>query len=235
MRATFAALLLILACLAAAQQPVQEKKPSLYVRTKQQIQVLIQEHPTGAEDVTVAAIDAGYPADLLSDQVQKLGTYLGVEPRWAGPIEMRAGSPSAKFSVNGLIDKEKKVFRLQPIVRAFAGAPSPNTVDTIQILFVRERGWQDDLLTYELPGVVELEAMRHNDPDMLEYRVHLLTQDESKIVIPEKHAPPPAPNKVVVTEPSKTLYYVLLGVAGVAAGVLVYLALLRSKPRRAGS
>lgn len=232
MRLLLASILLApVLCLAQGEQP--KKDLSLFLRVRPQITMLIQEHQTGAEDVTIGAVDPKYPAELLKEQVEKLGQYLGVPPRWLY-LQPKAGTMTAAFSINGLIDREKGVYRLQPIVRAFAGAPEPFTVTGMQIIFAKERGGANDLATYAIPGVLELEVMRTFNPDMLEYRVHLLSQDPEKLVIPEKHTPKPQEPVETKSEPSRTLFYVLLVVAGLAASVLVYLALLRL-PSRTGS
>jgi hypothetical protein len=233
-------LLVLCAAWGNAQQSTTPK--SLFLTVRPDVTLLVEDTSTKKE-ATIGTVNPNYPADLLRSQIETLGKLVDGNVRGLRMEESKDGKGNSylkvKFGINNLIDHERKVYRLQEIARAFAGAPDPYTVHGIHVTFAHELGDAQNIASYSLPGVVNVEAMRTADPNgplaaTLEYRIELLTQDASKIVIPEHSAPPKA--SVPQDEPSGSpmLFYVLLGLAALAAGALVYLALLRanSKTRR---
>lgn len=194
--------------------------------------ITVQPHG-GGELVEVRTLRPDYPADLMQAQVVKLGQYLGS----AATIEyiQRAadGSLAARFGVDGLIDEQGRRYRLAPIAKAFAGAPQPSTVNGIHIILVGQSGYENDIGRYRKPGAYEVEALRTGGAQlpMLEYRIRLLSQDPAMLDIPEKLPQPSRAQDGKPPQTSDTLYYVLVVVAAIAAGVLVYLALLRASAR----
>lgn len=81
-------------------------------------------------------------------------------------------------------------------------------------------------------GTVKLQAVPLSNPNGVEYRVQLLTQDPAKIHIPDDRKVTP---KVADNAPKKgsQVDWVLIGsfaAAALAVGALVYSLLLRAKP-----
>jgi hypothetical protein len=234
-----AILLLGLAWPGSLAQPAAEQMPSF----KPDVTLVVREHPMSAELVEVTAFRPDYPSDLLQDQIETLGRELGSAPR--GLIVRKAtldeGNPNltfvkATFAVDGLIDREAQVLRLQPILRAFAGAPDPFTVDELLILFDGEKPGPRTVKSH-ITDSVEARATFVAAPAEIEYRVLLKSQDPSKILFPdqadERKAPAEPSGKQ--SGPSPVFYAALLAGA-LAVGALVYLALLRGGGRdtRAG-
>ena len=86
------------------------------------------------------------------------------------------------------------------------------------------------LSKYTLPGVVTGEARFTNDAPLkgIEYRIKLFTQDPAQITFPDKIEPgkPPSAQPVPMSD-NRTTIIVLVCLAGLAAGALVYFAMLR--------
>ena len=228
-------LLALAACVASGQQ----KDPdSLFLTMRPDVLIRVKEHELGPENVNLDVLKVNYPPDLLQSQIRKLGRLLGGEARILYIQQTQsADDPSAKFlkasfSVSGIIDRQLKLYRLSPIAQAFAGAPEPFTIRGIQVVLENETGYAGDLAKDQVKGAWRAEAMRTLRPlPMLEYRIELLSQDPAKLSLPEKVAP-----KMVVSTSSSSstssALYALLAVVAIAAGVLVYLALLRVPARK---
>jgi hypothetical protein len=199
----------------------------------------VKEHPTGAEDVEVTVLDGRYPETLLRSQMDELGRRLGTPPRglivYRDDVAPEISFLKATFAVTGLIDRPRGILHLEPIVQAFAGAPAPFTVNGLDVLFENEtpnthtvKAWQGDS--------AEVEALfQQGAVPMIEYRVKLLTQDRDKISIPSE--PTAEAPKVEPPQPkshSDVLMIVLIAVAALAVGALVYSVLLKRslKPSR---
>lgn len=209
--------------------------------------VVITEHPTTAENVTITMLDPNYPTDLLRSQAEAIGraTGAGVRGLFVQKREMVAGRPDmvfarASFATNHLISREEGLLRLQPVVRAFAGAPEPYQVQSIAITFDGERPLSHTLQRFR-SDAVDVQAnfasgTGKEAPFGVEYRVALLTQDPEKIVIPDRFEPTkPKPAPTAEAPGGRTsLDVVLVVVAVLAAGVLVYLLVLRMGPRERG-
>lgn len=235
MRTVFMAFLGILAAFVGAQEG------SLFSTVRPDVMVVVREHSTGAEMVTITAIPKGYPAELLRAQVLAMGQELGVEPRGVTLTAPKLGTEAtvsfirAEFAVNGLIDRELGVVRLQPIVRAFCGAPEPHTVKGLKIAFEGEKTTKKMLQRFAIPDVLALEGRSSLSPVGIEYQVRLDDQDSSKVKIPDEYVPPAnqTPVQSPSTGPSRSLLIGLFVLAGLGVGALVYLAILRSGSRNA--
>jgi hypothetical protein len=231
MRAGFALPLLALACLAGAQE-----RASLFSTVRADVTVVVSEHSTSADMVEITMLNPEYPADLLKKQAEAIGQYLGTGVRFSepvGPIQLSDGTKftfiKAKFATDGLIDRKAGVLRLEPILKAFAGAPEPYTVNGFAITFDAELPQATTVREFNIPGVLEAEGRVSTAPAGIEYRVRLLNQDPSRIKFPERLDPQTGrPEGETADAPDRRgLIIGLFVVAGVAVAALVYLALLR--------
>lgn len=213
-----------------------------------QVSVVVRKHPTGADMVEITPVKADYPVELLRRQAEAIGVNTGVPSRGVSltRVDYGGGKPElkflkAKFATNNLIDRESGSLRLEPIVRAFTGAPEPFTVSVIDIHFADEipDAKQIKKLKNESVAVVgnqQILSGHKGVPTGVEYRVMLLTQDPAKISIPV-HAPD-LPTKTANDQTpgkrSPVLLMALIALASISAGALVYCLMLgarRQKPR----
>lgn len=226
-----APLLILLAAVIAWPQP-QAEPSSLFLTMRPDVWMTVREHAMSTEDVTVTVSIENYPPELLQLQIGNLGTYLGTPTRILYVRPGGSGYTHASFAATGIIDRAKGLYRLQPIVRAFAGAPEPFRINGIHVTLEGELGNRNDLAELSTDAL-RLEVMRTNRAlPMLEYRIQLLTQDPDKLAIPEKVQ---APVRRVVKQTRQGLspvYYLLLALGALAAGALVYSALLRASARK---
>ncbi|MCK6632920.1 MAG: hypothetical protein L6Q31_11200 [Fimbriimonadaceae bacterium] len=207
-----------------------------FATTGPDVSVVITEHATGADIVEITATRAEYPAALLSQQISALGKYLNSEPRVLrvfeqslDPENQRLSFLKATFAVDGLIDRRLGVLRLEPLARAFAGAASPNTVQGLSVIFDGELPTASTIQSFESTAV-SIAGRVTRDPTGIEYRIRLKTQKADEIRIPEsanEQTEPQAPSSSTGGPPAYA--WVFLGLAGIAAGALVYFALLRSQ------
>src|SRR5688572_11977739 len=124
--------LLLATILVACQAFGQENGTSLFLGGRPDATIRIKEHSTGAADVEVTILAADYPAVLLKQQMEDLGTRLGNAPRGLTVYsdQIRGASAKlaflkAKFAVTGLIDRANSRLNMTPLIQAFAGAPDP--------------------------------------------------------------------------------------------------------------
>ncbi len=233
----------LLGLLAAVASFGQAGADNLFSTVRPDVIVIVREHPTSAEIVQVTALAKGYPPELLKAQIERIAAELKSTARGIQMTRPDLGTQAqvsflrAEFATDGLIDRVNGVLRLQPIVRAFAGAPEPFTVQGIKIAFEGERTTKKMIKNYPVPGVVRVEGRASAMPPGIEYQVKLETQDASKIEIPDEYAPPANQNagKEPSTPPNTALLVGLFLLAGLALGALVYLALLQAGGGRRGS
>ena len=235
MRAGLALLLLSFGCAAWAQT-----KDSLFSTVRSDVTIVVTEHSTSADMVEVTMLNEDYPPDLLKRQIENIGKFLGAGIRFGEPVGKVALSDGtklsfvkAKFATDGLIDRRAGVLRVEPLVKAFTGAPEPYTVQGLSITFDGELPSPDTVRSFEVPGVLVAEGRVSSAPAGVEYRVKLLAQDPDKINFPEKLPGGHSSTAAGESAPDRsTLILILFIVAGVAAAALVYLALLRPRSAR---
>ncbi|MFY9233308.1 MAG: hypothetical protein WAO58_02500 [Fimbriimonadaceae bacterium] len=218
----------------AAQQPTTPKGDlSLFLTMRPDVIVTVQARQ-GGELVEIRTGKPGYPTELLTEQISKLSQLLGRQATIEYIQRAQDKTLAARFGIVGLVDERARLYRLAPLAKAFAGAPAPYTIQGIHITLNGEKGYEGDIGRYARPGAFEIEALRSEGGPlpMLEYRIKLLTQDPRQLDIPEKFEKPASPTVERPNQTSPVLFYVLLGVAAAAAGVLVYLALLRASTRK---
>lgn len=197
--------------------------------------VHVREHETGAEEVEVTVLAADYPEQLLLDQCEAIGINVGMEVRGLGATKesIDPGNPKltflrASFATNGLIDRKEGILRIQPIVRAFAGAPKPFTITGISVAFEDEVPASTMLRLFKAKDLVEVEGRVSEAPAGIEYRIRLISQVAGQIEVPEVQ--PVEPEEARTEQKPKELgtpFWVAFSAAGVAIVALVYLALLK--------
>jgi hypothetical protein len=138
------------------------------------------------------------------------------------------------FAVDGVIDRQKGAMRLNPFAKAFAGAATPWTIHSLDLVFQNESPTSTTLKRWEGKGViVEGRFQDSKDPMLkgIEYRIQLISQDPAKMDIPE----PGDKAVAAVTKAPRAsgadwaTIAVFLIAAG-AVGALVYSLLLRGRP-----
>lgn len=194
--------------------------------------VVIEEQPLGPELVEITASKADYPPALLRAQIAELGRLTGSTPRGLYVTTAALGGDAAKgkflkakFAVDRLVDRQRGVLWLQPVVQAFAGAPEPHTIHTLRVLYAGERA-NDGTITAFNSSAVGLVGTVTTAPPGIEYLIALKTQDPRALTIPERHSPTAPPPPAQPPNRPSALVWALFGVAALAAGCLVYFAAL---------
>ena len=231
---------LVAACPAWAQGEADPPPDPSLVRP--QVSIVVREHATSADMVEVTALSKDYPPELLRAQCQALGESLGspargLDVRFESVDEVKGISfVKASFATDGIIDRAQKRLNLQAVVRAFVGGPEPHALKSFLVSFAGEVPQADRTLREFSSDAVVVKATINESPAGIDYRVLALTEDPSKVTIPDHFTPPekPAEGKQggVVTAPDPVVLG-LIGVGGLAAGALVYFAFAgRKGPRR---
>jgi len=196
----------------------------------------------GADMVELTMTAAGYPQQLLRDQIRQLGVFLNGDPRgvqiWdyvLDPSNPTAHFTKATFAVDGVIDRQQGSVRLNPFAKAFAGAKTPWTVHSMELQFQGEVPTNRMIQVWRGQGaVVEGRFETSKDPRLagIEFRIQLLTQDPAKMDIPEPgDAPKTQPKKPLRQTGSDWMTIGVFIVAAAAIGALVYSLLLRGRPK----
>lgn len=218
------------------QAPAQ---PSVFITVKADVIISVSKHSTGADIVEVSPVKRDYPPKLLNEQITKLGEYLKSNVRGLqmyiyqmDPKDGRLDILKAKFAVNGIIDRESGIFRIEPIVKAFAGAPAPYTVRGISLILDSEAPIKGRTISKLNTSSVRAEAIFTDKmPAGIEYRIELLEQDPLKVSFPDNLD---EPGKLIKSpRGNKTVLIIgLFSAAAVALGALVYLSMLRTANRQ---
>jgi hypothetical protein len=204
--------------------------------------VQITRHRLGANMFEVTAVTPGYPTDLLHAQVEKLGQLAGSGVRGVAVGQYTIGGDrkltftKATFATDGIIDRERGILHVTPIIQAFAGAPAPYTVSGMQIIFSGETAGPKTLKSYSSPGV-RLQAKENASPPMVEYRIQLLSQNPADLIVPDESVPEQNAPKIASTVQRSGFdwgLWIPLLFAAAAASILVYFLIVRAaaKPRR---
>lgn len=254
MKALWAAAAVIAPCALLAQgppsqpaQPDQSGPPGSATQQLQmemkapQISITIKEHQFGPDMVTVTALKAAYPPQLLAAQCTEMGRLTGIPSRGLQVYQDKFGGSAgqeftrATFATDGLIDRPNGTIRLEPIIRAFAGAPEGQKVESIMVTFDGERPTSKLLRSFADSSVV-IAGSAISQPAGIEYRIMLRTQDPAAIKVPGESLPieaarpkPPAQPGMAPALPLPALALIIVG--GLIFAVLVYF-LSRSLPRR---
>lgn len=232
-RKLFTVPVLFAAAMALCQQGGQ---PKPFASVRPDVMIVVRKHATGGDLVEVSVLHPDYPSELLQRQILAIGGYLGspVNGLALRKDQIDPGKPELAFlkgscGTFGLWNKDQGTVRLDALVKAFVGAPEPYAAKGLSIMFVGLIPQVSTLRKLENDSIT-LEASENKDPQGVEYRIGLKTQDAQKVEIPtgkpERKAPE-KPSKGQATLP--VFVWAAIGAAGVAAGVLVYLALLRGR------
>jgi len=209
-------------------------RSSLFTTVRPQVAISIREAKGGGDLVTISLVDPAYSGEVLSKQIGQMASYVNSAPRALrlyredmGTSDPNGGLLKASFAIDGLIDGSTHTFHLTPVVKAMMGAPDPYRIDGMSVIFEGIAPNAQTLQRFS-SDYVKLEA--NASPEIgIEYRVQLLTQDPSKLDIPEgkekpEAAPPPAPAPKRV---DWTLW-ITIAIAALATGALVYSLVLRA-------
>ena len=194
---------------------------------------------SGSELVNISMLDPNYPVTLLQQQIANLGAEVGISARGIMVFSQQYGDTEsqrivkAQFAINGLMNRMRGEINLQALVRMFAGAPSPYTVNVVQVILDGETPQEQTLRTYSNEGVV-VSGTSNSNPNTIEYLIQLKTQDKSRIEIPLSHIPEEKPidPKKIESAPNTNLLIGLIVLASIAAGALVYFLMVGRSPNR---
>ncbi len=194
---------------------------------------------TGTDRVELAAVKAGYPQDLMQQQANALCRNLGSSARGFIGQNYKIGDQTftkCSFGTDGLVNRTTGQIRLTPLVQAFAGAPSPYTVEQMIIIV---QGMQPTGNTLREFGskAVRVQTNSTPSPPQIEYRVALLSQDPADLVIPDERTPEQKTPANTSTQRQKGLdwtMWVAIFTAALAAAFIVYFLLLRTSTRSRG-
>jgi hypothetical protein len=220
-----------------------EPTQSLFSTVRADVTVVVRKHSTGADMVEITMRDPNYPVALLQRQVEKICAGLGSAPRGLQVAPVRISSdPSpnfvfikANFATDGIIDTAGGALHIAPILKGFAGAPPPYTIQGLALDFESLTPSTTTLQRFAMPDVLQAEGRYSQQPPLqgLEYRIKLLTQDPDKIVFPNRFDPA-KPQSIARPQGVGTAPWLIISVfaiVGLAVGALVYFALLRTAKR----
>lgn len=187
----------------------------------------------GADLVTITVLDPDYPAELLKAQSEAIGRNTGSGARGIRVFQEGTGSGSSAgalwkstFAVDGIVDLPHRLFKLQPIVAALAGAPSPHTLTQFYVDFDQLPTGPETLDGFSSSAV---RVGRVVEPGTVQYAVELSSQDPARISIPgAKETVAKSPSAPVRQVAAGTDWVVLAAsvLAALAAAALVYSLLL---------
>jgi hypothetical protein len=214
---------------------------SLFRTTKFEATVVVRKHSTGADLVEVTVLKPHYSHTLLRKQIELLAKEVGSAPRGLqifdyriDPADTGPALVKASFAVDGLIDREHGVLRLQPIARGFSLAEPPDALDALMVQFEGERPTENTIRACSPPAPgctsVILEGRAADARYGIEYRLKLLSHDPTQISIPDFKQDAPAAKPTPPTARTDWLLIGLLFVAALAVGALVYSLLSRGRP-----
>lgn len=196
----------------------------LFMEVRSQVVVRVLEHEMGADMFEVTMVEADYPPEVLAGQVEALGAMLSNSLRgfeaYSKQIETNQFL-SATFAVDGFMDSRTGEVNLQPLVRAFAGANAPHTVKGMTVILDSFRPTEATLQTFSNEAV-RIQGKIGDEGTGIEYRVQLLSQNPEEIVIDPAQVPAEKPVDAPVEPDRPTWIWAVVGLGGIAAGVLVY-------------
>ncbi|MBS1714827.1 MAG: hypothetical protein JST30_10875 [Armatimonadetes bacterium] len=222
-------------CFAFAVLPALGQADSTFdpERVPPQIVVMVHKHRLGPDMVEVTAASATYPKALLESQAAAIARLSGSEARglttFVQGTDPKFKFVKATFAMDGMIDREGGRIRLDPLVKAFLGAPAPHTVTGLLVTFEGEKPVDKQTLKeYSEPEkdpVVALKARVATQPDAIEYRIAVRTQDPAAFTVPDRYVERTGPaetSKAVRPSGLPTGAIALVAVAALAGGALVY-------------
>lgn len=240
---TFLIFLLSFALCSSQGGQDQTTQDSAFLMSKPDVIIRVKQSQVGSEYVYLQMLQENYPKELLASQCEKITVSAGSSIRGLNIVEESLGiSPGGKemtsvkgeFAMDYLTDSSQGILRLEPIARAFAGTPAPNTIKTIAVIFEGYR---------QKPGVTvgsfenENVAVIGNVDEaagIVEYRIVLKSQNPDDISIPATIVEQTKDAQDTSKNGSALRTWLRLGMVALAAvvfGLLVYFALRpRKKP-----
>lgn len=181
--------------------------------------------------VMVTPLSTSVTAEELRAKCVKIGELTGDPARGIQIYLTRLGDSDklkflkATFATSGLIRRDTGEYRLDTLARALGGGP--DGWSSFQISLPGETPNAQTIRTYASPSVAVV-GNYIQVPATMEYRIRLFTHDEKAIVIPTRLADVAPVKSKPTSQPRRTNWplVVLIGIASVAAGVLVYSRLL---------
>ena len=202
-----------------------------------QATVVVSELGPGQQGVVITLQDPAYPLDALKAQVADLGKRLGVVPTAVDVFKRTVSTGGSKlafvtatFDIGGLASPETGSYRLQPIAQMLAEAPAQHAIQNAWISFEGVKPLTTTIKNYESSGA-SVKARYDESPPALEFYLTLKTGDPDKIEIPDKVPAQPSDEQKAPAGGANWVLYIAIAVAGVAAGALVYFALIRGGDR----
>jgi hypothetical protein len=202
-----------------------------YSSLRPQVLVVVKESSMGPDLVTITAVDAAYSAEDLKPKIAALGQLLGSVPRGVALSQFGETSARGTFAVDGLINPGSPRIRLVELVKAMATGPKP--FQTMNLFFENLPQSENLPKRYDpKDGTWTMEGQISTAPAVgIEYRVKVETSDLKQIVLPG----PEAAREAIVQARKSGPDFVLLGLillGSLAAGLLVYFALIRGRGGR---
>lgn len=182
--------------------------------------------------VRVTVREANYNPALLQFQCGAIGKFADGNARGIEIKTKSLGSESggsviqATFACENLIDYKNDRLNLDAIVKGFLGSSNP-MISSFLIQFEGEKINDNTIQSY-FDDTVILEGKALANPDGIEYRVEVLTQDTREINIPGSLAEIPEEQAKPATRTAlHPLVVPILLIGVLATGALVYFALLK--------
>lgn len=215
-----------------------DKTGAPQIVTPPQVFVTVTKHEMGWDLVQVTAIDPNYSPALLQLQCGLIGKFSNGNARGINVTTADVGGGSngkvirATFGCDNLIDRANHRLNIDAIAKGFMGSAKP-MVTSLVVQFAGEKAGGETLQNYSDRQVI-VEGKAFSNPDGIEYRLELLTQDTRLLKIPGNLSEVPAPEKTAAKAPAMNpLVVPILGAGALAAGALVYFALLKpGHPKR---
>lgn len=220
----WAAFLALLAVCCSWAAPTDETDPGL---VRPDVFIHIRPATERAAGVMITMGQGSYPVELLAKQINQLAASVNSPLRGLQIIEDKMDTRAdvrvlrATMGIDNLITQSTGIVELEPIARAFAGAPEPYRIRSIMVTVEKFQAGFNAL--QELPtGPVRVRGVQMRDPEGVEYRILLLTQDPEQIIIPRLvEASAPAKPRPAAAGPDLRLV-LLTTLAVLAGGGLVY-------------
>ena len=201
-----------------------------FTKMKPEATIVVAQHPMGGDLVEVTVQGANYPQEAINEKVAALGKELGDQPRGLQATVVGDKYVKFTFAVNGLIS---------------TGAPRVNVVSLAKAFGFGNHRFRNFSVFFE--GVAPdnstparwfapkdawmLEGMAMKSPAGIDYRIQVNTNDPNDIYMPGNSKLKSGPKQESDGGGSKLFIFGGIIVCAIAIGLLVYSALLRSRPR----
>lgn len=208
-----------------------------------QVSIVVKEHAATPDLIEITMLDPNYPQDRLREQVLKIGQITGTGIRGLDinkvqfDTQIPQGFVKARFATDHVIDRSTGRLNLGSLVEPFLGSAEPFEIRSFLITFDGETPTEKTLRVYA-DKYVAVKAEQITSPPGIDYRIVVFSQDPEKVNIPLEPSQAQAPadgDKVEVKGLPVGLLISLIVIAGLAAGALVYFALLKTPRVRRGS